>query len=62
MREELVKRLEQLKVQYAAGQKSLADLEQKEANLHETLKRIREAIQALEEELAKPDQATTTRS
>jgi len=56
MREQLEKRLEQLKAEFEAGQKMLAELEAKEANVRETLLRISGAIQVLEEELAKADQ------
>ena len=51
MREQLTKRLEELKAEYEAGQKLLADLEAKQANLRQTLIRISGAIQVLEEEL-----------
>ena len=52
MREQLTQRLAELKAEYESGQKMLADLEAKQANLRETLLRISGAIQVLEEELA----------
>jgi len=52
MREKLEKRLQQLKTEFASGQKVLADLETKQANVRETLLRIQGAIQVLEEELS----------
>jgi predicted nuclease with TOPRIM domain len=55
MREQLKARLVELKNEYESGQRMLADLEAKEANLRNTLMRIAGAIQVLEEELAKPE-------
>ncbi len=52
MREQLEQRLKQLKAEYEAGQKALADLQSKEANLRATMLRISGAIEVLEEELA----------
>jgi septal ring factor EnvC (AmiA/AmiB activator) len=52
MREQLEQRLKQLKAEFEAGQKMLADLEAKQASVRETLLRISGAIQVLEEELA----------
>ncbi len=52
MRDQLVQRLNQLKAEYESGQKTLADLEAKEAKLRQTLLRISGAIQVLEELLA----------
>ena len=52
MREKLEKRLQQLKAEFESGQKVLADLETKQANVRETLLRIQGAIQVLEEELS----------
>ncbi len=54
MREQLEQRLNHLKSEYDAGQKMLADLQAKEANLRETLQQLNAAIQVLEDELAKP--------
>ena len=52
MREQLDQRLKQLKAEFEAGQKMLADLEAKQANVRETMLRISGAIQVLEELLA----------
>ncbi|NEO37724.1 MAG: hypothetical protein F6J90_15860 [Moorea sp. SIOASIH] len=57
MKEKLEQRLQSLKSEYEAGQKMLAELEAKQANLRETLLRISGAIQVLEETLG---QATDT--
>lgn len=51
MKEQLQKRLQSLKAEYEAGQKMLAELEAKQANLQGTLLRISGAIQVLEEML-----------
>jgi hypothetical protein len=51
MREQLEQRLQELKTEFEAGQKLLADLETKQENLKQTLLRISGAIQVLEEEL-----------
>lgn len=56
MREQLQQRLTELQTEYESGQKMLASLEVKQANLRETLLRISGAIQVLEEELSKADQ------
>lgn len=56
MIEQLEKRLEQLKAEFASGQKVMADLEAKQANLRDTLLRISGAIQILEEEIGKASQ------
>ena len=52
MKDQLEQRLGQLKAEFEAGQKMLAELEAKQANLRETLLRISGAIQVLEELLA----------
>jgi hypothetical protein len=52
MKEQLTERLGKLREEFAAGQKMLADLEGKQANLQQTLLRISGAIQVLEELLA----------
>lgn len=52
MKEELQTRLQQLKSEFEAGQKMLADLETQQSNLRATLLRISGAIQVLEELLA----------
>ncbi|NEO75575.1 hypothetical protein [Moorena sp. SIO4G3] len=51
MKEKLEQRLQSLKSEYEAGQKMLAELEAKQANLRETLLRISGAIQVIEETL-----------
>lgn len=56
MKEQLKKRLEQLRSEFESGQKMLTDLEAKQANMRNTLLRISGAIQVLEEELAKENQ------
>jgi chromosome segregation ATPase len=53
MQQQLEQRLRELKAEYAAGQKSLAELESKEMALRGTLLRLGSAIQVLEEELSK---------
>ena len=55
MKEQLEKRLEELKTEFESGQKVLAELEAKEASLRETLLRISGAIQVIEEELEKTE-------
>ncbi len=55
MKEQLQRRLDDLKTEYEAGQKMLAELEHKQATLRETLLRIAGAIQVLEEELGRED-------
>jgi predicted nuclease with TOPRIM domain len=60
MRTQLEARLQQLKAEYEAGKKQLADLEASEANLRETLLRISGAIQVLEEELARTKEQAGT--
>lgn len=52
MREQLVKRLAELKSEFEAGQKMLADPEMKRRELETTLLRISGAIQVIEETLA----------
>jgi ABC-type transporter Mla subunit MlaD len=52
MRHHLEQRLQSLVQEYQSGQKMLADLETRQANLRETLLRISGAIQVLEELLA----------
>lgn len=49
MKERLELRLQELRAEFAAGQKMLADLEAKQAHVRETLLRISGAIQVLEE-------------
>ena len=53
MREKLEQRLQELKTEYEPGQKMLADLEARRAELRNTLLRISGAILVLEDELTK---------
>ena len=53
MNQQLEQRLKELKAEYASGQKTLAELENKQMTLKNTLLRINNAIKVLEEELAK---------
>lgn len=55
MKEQLGQRLTELKAEFESGQKMLAELDAKQANLRETLLRISGAILVLEEELSKVD-------
>ncbi len=52
MREQLQKRLAELKSEFEAGQKMLAEFEKKRSDLETTLLRISGAIQVVEELLA----------
>ncbi len=52
MHEQLEKRLAELKAEFEAGQKMLAELETKRQTLETTLLRISGAIQVIEEMLA----------
>ena len=61
MKEQLQQRLQELKAEYEAGQKMLAELEAKQTSLRNTLLRISGAIQVLEEELAKTDNHSPSR-
>ena len=56
MREQIERRLEELRREYEAGTKLLGELETKQANVRATLTRISGAIQVLEEELSKAGQ------
>lgn len=49
MREQIEKRLQELRGEYDEGQRMLADLQARQSSLHETLLRIAGAILALEE-------------
>ncbi len=62
MKQKLEQRLQSLKSEFEAGQKMMAELEAKQANLRDTLLRISGAIQVLEEELAKKDREDNTKS
>jgi hypothetical protein len=57
VKNQLQQRLNELKAEFEAGQRLLADLDAKRANLQESMLRISGAIQVLEEELAKSAQA-----
>lgn len=52
MKQQLEQRLRELKTEFESGQKALAELENRQADLRNTLMRISGAIQVLEEELA----------
>lgn len=56
MKTQLEQRLQSLKAEFESGQKMLADLEAKQANLRDTLLRISGAIQVLEEVLNEPSE------
>lgn len=58
MKEQLEKRLDELKAEFTSGQEVMAELETKQANLRNTLLRISGAIQVLEEELAKVEESS----
>ena len=60
MKQQLEQRLKDLRVELESGQKMMADLENKQANLRDTLLRISGAIQVLEEELAKSNELNNT--
>jgi hypothetical protein len=62
MKEQLEIRLQQLKTEFETGQKMLAEVEQKKANLEQTLLRISGAIQVLEELLASEQPAVDSNS
>lgn len=51
MREQLERRLAELKKEFTAGRARATELEQQQTTLHQTLLRISGAIQVLEEEL-----------
>src|SRR5262245_22227697 len=54
MQARLEQRLADLKAEYQAGQKMLADLEARQTEVQQTMLRISGAIQVLEELLAQP--------
>ena len=62
MREQIERRLEELRREYDAGTKLLSELETKQASVRATLTRISGAIQVLEEELSKADQLDDNRA
>jgi len=53
MKMQLEQRLKELKAEFESGQKALAELDNRQAELRNTLLRISGAIQVLEEELGK---------
>ena len=55
MREQLKRRLDELKEEFESGQKMLAEVEARAENLRQSLLRISGAIQVLEEELGKAE-------
>jgi len=57
MKEQLEQRLKELKAEYTTGQKMLADLQNQQANLEQTLLRISGAMQVLEELLGNNPQS-----
>ena len=59
MKEQIEQRLQSLKTEFESGQKMLAELKAKEANLQNTLLRISGAIQILEELLAEKETQQT---
>ena len=58
MREQLEKRLRELRAEFESGQHMLADLEKQRLGLEKTLLRISGAIQVLEEELGREQDST----
>ena len=54
MKEQIEKRLQELRGEYEEGQRMLADLQARQNSLHETLLRIAGAILALEELIQEP--------
>lgn len=57
MKEQLEKRLAELKAEFEAGQKMLADLDTKRKEIEATMLRISGAIQVIEEMLAQEQPA-----
>lgn len=57
MREQLQKRLAELKSEFESGQKRLEELESQASNVRNVLLRISGAIQVLEEELGRAESA-----
>ena len=60
MREQLKRRLAELKAEFGTGRKALDELEAKQANTRDRLLRIGGAIQVWEEELAQAEQEAET--
>ena len=59
MKEQLEQRLNELKTEFQAGQKMLAELQAKQADLQQTMLRISGAMQVLEELLGNAPQTST---
>ncbi len=57
MRDQLNERLESLKADFERGKARLAQLEEEETQLRETMLRVSGAIQVLTEELTRQDEA-----
>jgi predicted nuclease with TOPRIM domain len=55
MKQKLEDRLTELKAEFESGQRALAELEARQANMRDSLLRISGAIQVLEEELHRDD-------
>jgi hypothetical protein len=60
MKEQLEKRVKELRAEFESGQKALADMEFKQTNLRNTLLRISGAMQVLQEELEKESKSNDT--
>ena len=56
MRQQLERRLQQLRQELEAGQQALTELERRQMTLRDTLLRISGAAQVLEEELQRADE------
>ena len=60
MRERIEQRLKALRAEFESGQQLMADLEDRQARLRDTLLRISGAIQVLEEELGERPAGSST--
>ena len=60
MRDQIEQRLSELRQEFETGQRMLAELENKQAILRQTMQRISGAIQVLEELLAADDLPAAT--
>ena len=60
MKEQLEARIKTLQTEFESGQKMLADYEEKKVKLRESMLRISGAIQVLQEELKKADEAKSS--